>query len=404
MKTRQTGKFVCCIIPVVLLLITGLIFFGCDATPGPCGEEPDIPTDTIVPEPVTDGGSRTAVVADWLNKSLSIISLDALQSGATYNDVLIDRIDLSRYSPGPIDVAVTKDGKMALVSISAGWFATPGANAIIGETVPAGQSRLLFVDLEQKTVVDELNTGSEPMSIVFNGDGSKAFVAHFGSNYVAVVDVQNRSISQRINVGIYSEEIAHDDTNSVGIVSYSATGNVRTYGVSNPSASLSRAVNLSGDAAGVAFFPKTKVAFAVQSPTPLNGMRGGYTLLNVNSASSPAVLADERYSDMPACYPAVAASNRGTVLVPTTQDGRAALREYRLYNQNQSVYIYADISVCSAQTFGAMGLVYDAFTGRAIMAMPRAKVLAITDLETHESFTIAWPGSKAGPAEIALIP
>lgn len=397
-------KKILCAVPCVLLL-GALLFLGCDGTSIPGGNGgcngPVDPVDPIDPGG-NSGNSRRAITADWLNQTLSIIDLDALRSGASYNDVVVNTIDLSQYRPGPIDVAVTKDGKLALVSISAGWFATPGANAIIGENVPAGQSKILFVDLERMAVVDELYTGDEPMSIVFNADGSKAFVAHFGGNYVVAVDVERRSIAERIRVGIYSEELAHDDTNSVGIVSYSASGNVRTYDVSNPSGSLSRGVDLNGDAAGVAFFPNTKIAYVVQSPTPLTGMRGGYTVLDVNNPSSPRVLEDKRFADMPACYPAVAASNRGTVLVPVNQNDSLSLREISL--SGGSVSLKAEISVCHAETLGALGMTYDAVTNRAIMAIPRDRLLAVTDLDTQQSFTIQWPAGKAGPADIDLIP
>lgn len=406
MKLKNSQRKIGFVIPLLLILL-GIILHGCDgsAIPGNgCGNSDDSDDNgPIVPEPEVDGGSRQAVVADWLNKSLSIIDLNALKPGASYNDILINRIDLSQYTPGPIDVTVTKDGKLALVSISAGWFATPGANAIIGENVPTGQSTLLFVDLAKRAVVGELNTGNDPMSIVLNGDGSKAFVAHFGSNYVAVVDIQQRAVVERIRVGNYSEEIAHDDTNTVGIVGYSASGNIRTYAVANPSDSLSRAVNLTGDAAGAAFFPKTKIAYMVQSATPLNSMRGGYTLVDVSNPESPKVLADERAYGMISTYSVVAASNRGTVLVPVVQNDLAALREYRLIGQTVSLNASID-NICSTQTFGALGIAYDAYTGNALMAMPRAKVLAVANLETKASFTIAWPGSKAGPAEIALVP
>lgn len=389
---------------IPILLLCSLLLCSCDTSPnnGCGGTQPPIDDDANVPGEVPNSGSRRAVTADWLNKSLSIIDLDALKQGASYDDVLIGRVDLSRYSPGPIDVAVTRDGKQALVSISAGWFSVPGASAIVGDNVPSGRSTLLFVDLESLSVIGELRTGQEPMSIVFNADGSKAYVAHFGSNYVAEVDVQRRTVVDRINVGIYSEELAHDDTNTVGIVSYSASGNIRTYAVSNPADTLSRGVNLTGDAAGVAFFPNTKIAFVVQSPTPLTGMRGGYTLVDAGNPSSPRTLEDKRFANMPSCYPAVAAHNRGTVLVPITENDRAALREYRL--EGNKVSLDDTIDVCNAETFGAMGLAYDAATNQAIMALPRAKLLAVTNLKTKTSFTIPWPGSSAGPADIALIP
>jgi len=125
--------------------------------------------------------------------------------------------------------------------------------------------------------------------------------------------------------------------------------------------------------------------------------------VDVSNPESPKVLANKRAYGMVSIYSVVAASNRGTVLVPILQNDQAALNEYKLDGQKIALNTTID-NICGVQTFGALGLTYDASTGNALMAMPRAKVLAVANLETKSSFTIPWPGSQAGPAEIALIP
>src|SRR5688572_29955185 len=73
-----------------------------------------------------DGGApqspRLAVVADFLNQTLSIVDLAKLKEGAQREDALIGKVDLAKYTPGPLDLAITPDGKTALVAISGGWL------------------------------------------------------------------------------------------------------------------------------------------------------------------------------------------------------------------------------------------------------------------------------------------
>lgn len=383
----------------ILMCIAGITVCACDPSTFTAPVPTDIPNDTGPPS-VT--ASRRAITADWMNRTLSIIDLDALKKGATYEDVLIDKITIDGRRLGPLDVAVTKDGKLALVSISGGFFSVPGAGALVDATIPSGSGALLFVDLDTLQVVDTLNTGNSPMSIVLNEDDSRAIVAHFGSNFLTVVDVPNRSIVERVNVGIYSEEIAFDDTYSVGIVSYSARGNTRTFSVADPSRTLSRGLSRSGDAAGVAFFPGTKIAFVVQAINPLTSPQGGYDLIDVSNPSSPRLLDSARSSEVASAYAIVSASNRGTVLTPINQNDQLSLREYSL--NGSSVSLEQTIPVCPSEVLGALGMMYDAATERAIMTVPRHRIVAVTDLNTKESFTVTWPGSDVGPADITLIP
>jgi hypothetical protein len=138
---------------------------------GSGGEGPDPAPDGSVP-----GRPRMAITADFLNKTLSFIDLDALREGGTRADALIGELDLSMYAPGPMSLNVTPDGKTALVSISGGFL-----GAFI--TVPAGPGTLLFVDVETRKVTGELDVGDSPMGIVFSPDSKRAFVGLYSENY-----------------------------------------------------------------------------------------------------------------------------------------------------------------------------------------------------------------------------
>lgn len=354
-----------------------------------------------------ENDERLVITADWLNKSLSFIDLDALLAGASSREeVLVESVDLSAYSPGPLEVQTTPDGKTALVTVSAGFFAIPLSNLLVGvaETIPNDPGKLLFIDLDSMQVVDEVDTGHGPMGIGITPDGTRAFVPHFGSNHVAVVDVVGRQLLEQVEVGPFSEEIALDDTGSVGVFSYSAAGNFRSFGTDDMEGTLSPEVQLTGDAAGVAFFPGTKTAFLVQAPNVLasepSAGYAGYNIVDVSDPQAPTILEEVRFdTEFVIQYPAVAVRGRGTVIVPVVMNGTLSLREYAL--RGETVAVERSIEVApSTALFGAF-VVAVAKQRYAICALPGERALSVTDLDTEHSFTVSWL-PDAGPAGVAI--
>jgi hypothetical protein len=349
-------------------------------------------------------GQRLAVVAEWLNKSLSIIDLAQLKEGATRASATVATIDLSQYGPlGPLDVAITPDGKLALVSISAGFFAFSGAAAYVNAmSVPSGPGKLVFVDLVQRTVVGDVDTGNGPMDIAITHDGKRAFVPHFDSTHVAVVDIAQRIVEKRVEIGPYSEEIELDDTGTVGVIAYSAAGDVLGFNPADLQATLSPTVPLTGDAAGVAFFPGTKSAYIVQAPTPLNGMMGGRNVVDVTNPSAPVVTENVRSTDAPGAYPCAPVPKRQSVVVPTNKNKLLAVDEYKLGPTGEAMLVQT-VPVTMISALGAYGIVVDQ-AGRLLMASPGEHFIAVVDLEAKQAFTVPWPGELPGPADIAIIP
>src|SRR5262245_42736352 len=99
----------------------------------------------------TDAGSppaaSRALVSDWLNRPLDLIDVEALQECATREDALLESLDLSGYEQVPINAEVTPDGKLALVSLSDGFFALSAAGFLVGATgIPNTPGSVLFVD------------------------------------------------------------------------------------------------------------------------------------------------------------------------------------------------------------------------------------------------------------------
>ncbi len=342
--------------------------------------------------------AKLAIVADWLHRSLSYVDLDKLLAGgATRDSIVTGTIDLAAYSPGPLVVELTPNHKKALVSISSGFFSIPLAGALVNATeIPAGPGTVLFLDVETGKVEGELATGESPMGIAFTPDGTRAYVAHFTSGDLAVVDVAQKTVIERIKLGVYPEEIAFDDSSTVGVVGYSAQGSIAVFSVADPKTFTD--VPFQGDSAGVAFFPGTKVVFVVQAPNPISPM-AGFSVVDVSNPAAPRVLQDERLPETPIAYPAIAAKSRSSVLVPATVDGRLVLREYKL--EGEQARLSSTLDIAEATLLAGMGVSFDE-DHTVLITWPAQRALVAVDLHTKTSRVIPWLSGVAGPADVIV--
>jgi DNA-binding beta-propeller fold protein YncE len=243
-----------------------------------------------------------AVTGDWLHHTVSIVDFDALITQATSGHARVGEVDLSRYAQGPYSVKIAPDGKTAIVSLSAGFFTVPGANVLVNATVPTGPSKVLFIDLESRSVKVELDTGDGATGIAITHDGRLAFVCHVGTTTVSVVDAKAGKVLQQVDLGgTFAEEISLDDTDTVGIVTYldpaTTSKNVRTFAVADMASTLSAPIPLNNDAAGVPFFPGTKVAYVVLSYNPLTSPSSGYALIDATDPQAPVKLVETMWTD-----------------------------------------------------------------------------------------------------------
>jgi len=78
--------------------------------------------------------------------------------------------------------------------------------------VPTGDNKLVFVDLESRTITGEMDIGSGPMGIGFSTDSKSAFVGLFGQTYFAHFDIENKSYEPIDTGAAYNEEFAIDDS------------------------------------------------------------------------------------------------------------------------------------------------------------------------------------------------
>lgn len=348
-------------------------------------------------------GEQLAVTCDWLDHRLSFVDLAKLSQGTAREDALLGELDLSAYPAGPLEMAIVPGTHLAIVSLSAGFFSlSPLAGIIVDATdIPTDPGKLLFVDLDQREVVGELVTGLHPMSVAFTPDGKRGFVTNFGTPEVTVIDVEARSIEARVSVGVYSEAIVLDDSGEVGIFSYSAVGNVRTFGADDFAGTLSAPVELPGDSAGVAFFPGTKIAYVVHSPMPITSAQGGHALIDVSDPQHPVTLDNVRFPTAPYAYPALSHADRDSVIVPGAVDGILSVDEITLDDQG-ATQVAQTIEVGTADLLGAYGMEIGV-DGRVWLAATTARGLIAVDLEAQSSYPVPWGSDNASPTCIELL-
>ena len=248
-----------------------------------------------------------AVTADWLHHTLSLVDFEGLvtrkASGDAGDALRIGQVDLSKYAQGPYTVKITPDGKTAVVTLSAGFFATPGAGLLLpGATIPTGPSKVLFIDLESKAIVAELDTGDDATGIAITHDGRLAFVCHASASNVSIIDMNTHQVLQDVDLGgNYAEDISLDDTDTVGVVTYldpsTSQKNVRTFAVADMASTLSAPIPLDNDAACVPFFPGTKVAYVVLAYNGITSTASGYALIDASHPNAPVKLVETKWTD-----------------------------------------------------------------------------------------------------------
>ncbi len=388
------------VLPLALALGCGSDSSSGDSDNNDKGPE-DKPNDAVKvehPEPLV-------ITADWIAGTLSFASFDALaDKDATKADAVTSTLDLSKYKPGPLSLELSPDGKKLLVAVSTGFFAIPLAGQLLLDdpNIPAGDAgSLLIIDVDTQKVEAELKTGNSPIGIAITPDSKRALVSHFGTGDMSIIDLVENKIESTFEVGLFAEEIAFDDTGTVGIIGLSEAGDVRTFAVADPEGTMSEPVKIVDDSAGVAFFPGTKKALAVQAPSPLTaltqGFSAGYALIDVSDPAAPRVLEDVRWPKLVGVYPAMPAPNRKTVIVPTAEDDIFTVREYEL--DGDKVKLKQSIEVGEAKWIGALGLAYDG-KDTVVMASPGKRALIVTNLETGDTHTVDWDQKRAGPSDV----
>ncbi|HET6336142.1 MAG TPA: hypothetical protein VFG30_23125 [Polyangiales bacterium] len=344
--------------------------------------------------PTPSGKPRRAVSADFLHKTLSIVDVDKLKEGGKREDALIATVDLGKYTPGPLAVAVTPDGKTAVVSISGGWL------GLVGSNIPAGDGTVVFVDLETQMVTGELFTGPSPMGVAITKDGKHAFVGQMSDTYMAYIDLEKKTF-ERISTGnSWNEELAIDDTGMVGALTTGIAGNALSFSVAMPGTN-GITVGLTGDAGGIAFFPGTLFAFVVQAPTQLTGNTGGYNVVDMTDPASPKMTDNQRVTgDTRIAYPVTSVANRKSVVYPSTKEGKLSLIEMGLEAGKAKEVQILDAGAASTLAYGLSS----SADGLVLAAVGTDHIVVVADLGTGKAFSVAWGITETGPIDIKYIP
>jgi len=79
-------------------------------------------------------------------------------------------------------------------------------------------SPISVVDLEQKKVIKEIDSGKTPHGLSFTDDGSRLFIVNMKSNTLSVIDAEKHEIIRTITVGEKPEYVALTPTESYAYV------------------------------------------------------------------------------------------------------------------------------------------------------------------------------------------
>ena len=335
--------------------------------------------------------SRLVVTADWLSRSLTLLGLErVLDPGCDAEDAIVATISLDAYPPGPLEVEITPDGRTAIVSVGPGFFEGAGAALVGMPAVPEGDA-LLVVDLDTRAVVAEIETTHAPMGIAIAPDGTRAYVAEYGTNAspgteIAVVDLATRRLVEEISIGPRPEQVVLSDDGALGAAT--VDDGTRVFETRDVAGTLAPTLDTGRDPSGVVFVPGTDRLVIT------NSMAASFSIVDVSDPSAPSIVASPSIRGVP--YPATWIPGTTDVLVG------ASIREslYRL-----------DVTTPDA-TPSRIELSHGAFvleaevvpTGtHALVAHPIQRRLVAVDLATGAEHALSWLDA-AGPTYVAIQP
>jgi DNA-binding beta-propeller fold protein YncE len=338
---------------------------------------------------------RLLLTSDWRAKRISLIDYAALRDGAsTREDALWKEIDLAAYEPGPIEAELTPDGRLAVVAISPGFFAT-GVGTLVGAgpgAVPEGGG-LLIVEIDTGTVLAELDTAQYPLGIAITPDSSAAWTANYGGNgqsgtTVSHIDLESLEIVEEFQVGPGPEQLAIDGT--LAAVNIASEGTVRLFDIGDPNGTLSPGAMVSGDPSWVLHMSggdRVAVSNSVGPP--------GYSLIDSTDPLAPIVLDTVEVTGIP--YAATYGYDHDQLILTSVSGPGVAIR---LFDTTTSELLD---QIDAPHVGFPMGLAFDPEAGLAVVPIPGANVLFLADFGTGETRTIEWQ-EASGPTYVALQP
>ncbi|MBX7083885.1 MAG: hypothetical protein K1X88_32040 [Nannocystaceae bacterium] len=341
--------------------------------------------------------SRWVVTADFTAQTLTLVDYDALAAGERDPAALVrGTIDLSAWAPGPLEVEIAPDGHTALVSVSSGFF-----DGIVGQTLGFTDLTLdgtgLVVDLDTREVVTELATAHVPMGFAFLPDGSRAYSANFGytgarGSTLSILDPADWSVIEDVEVGEGPEQVAIDESGTLGILNVDSLGAVRVFETADPAGTMSAPLEVAVDPSGVAFVSGMPLAIVANSLTPSN-----WAVIDLSDPAAP-VVRDQ--SSPPGGFPYGVTPVPGTaqVLMTLANDDTSFVLIDASPNPSAAVWT---ASVPGLRSF-PLGAAVDIASGLALSGAVGAEALLAIHLDGSAVETIAW--SAPGPSYVAIGP
>lgn len=328
---------------------------------------------------------RLLMSADWRAKRLSLLDYGALLDSASRDAALWREVDLGDYEPGPLEAELTPDGSRALVAISPGFFGGALGNLVGAAELP-DEGTLLVVDVEDQSVLAQLDTAHYPMGIALSADGREAWTANYGGagqvgTTVSRVDLVELSISEEFELGARPEQL--DLLGGRALVNLAGEGAVRSFELADPQATLSPLLPVSDDPSWVLFVaPDGSRGVSINSLGP-----PGYSLLDLSAPDNPSVLETIEIVGIP--YAAAAGAAPGEIVMSSLAGTSVSVARY----DTSSGELLAELSIPA--TGFPMGLVFDAEHDLALVPVPGADVLALADFGLDEVTLVDWQGPSA---------
>jgi len=335
--------------------------------------------------------SRLVVTADWLSRSLTLLGLErVLDPGCDASEAIVGTISLPDHAPGPIEVEIAPDGRTAVVTVGPGFYEGFGAALVGMPEVPAGGA-LLVVDLIDRAVVAEIATAHVPMGIAISPDGTRAYVAEYGTNVapgteIAVVDLVARTLLEEVPIGPRPEQVVLSEDGTLGAAT--VDDGTRVFRTDDIAGSLAPTLATGRDPSGVVFVPGTSRLVIT------NSMAGSISIVDVSDPAVPTIVTSLETPGVP--YPVTWIPGTTEVLVA------CSIRE-SLYR----VDVLAPEAMPRRMPLSHGAFILEAEVtpdgSHALVAHPTRHVLSAVDLATGAEHALVWL-DEVGPTYVAIQP
>lgn len=341
------------------------------------------------------GDDTTRVVtADWLNRSLTVLSYDCLTDpNCTIDDAILSTIDLQPYAPGPMELEHIPGTCQVLVAVGPGFF-NPGAGAILigSPDVPDGGG-LLRVDLDTGAVIAEIATADIPMGLAVTPDGATAFTANHGGttlgDTMSVIDLATNAETDAVSVGAGPEQVALSEDGAWGIVNAAVDDGVRFFSTADPASTLSAAFATGDDSSDVDLLGDRAVV--------VNSIALNLSVFDFTTPTSPSKLED---------VPIGGGAPYGVTRIPGTS------RVLVTTSLMTSALVELDLSTTPATVVSTIelpgrrypiGVAVSPDGAHAFVAHAQDHVLSVVDLDTGDARGLTWL-DQPGPTYVIVVP